>query len=95
MNINKDYPTRQPEDGITFSKCKDIKVSKIRTAHKSNQTRKGTINAGHLQDLEEHIQGHGLQVPIVVSLNKNGFHYVESGHHRFKCFQNLKMILLK
>ena len=91
MNTNNSYPTKPPESGITFTKCQNIKVSKIKTAHRTNQTRKGTLNAQHLQDLEEHIHGHGLQKPIIVSLNKNGSYYVESGHHRFKCFQNLKM----
>ena len=90
FTINPTYSPRTNEEGATFSKCMDIPVSKIQTRHKTNQTRRTAEVAGHLADLKEHIGIHGLRKPIVVSIDSNGNVFVESGHHRFATFKDLK-----
>ena len=88
-NLNKNYPKRENTQNLSFSPCYDVPVSKIKTKHKNNQTRKKIIVASHLADLTEHIRIHNLMEPIIVSVDSNGVIHVESGHHRLKSFQDL------
>ena len=88
-SLNNSYGQKQNLAGVTFQGCYDVPVSKIRTKHKSNQTRKKIIDASHLADLMEHIRIHGLMEPIIVSIDSNGVTHVESGHHRLKSYQKL------
>ena len=44
MKINKNYKNRKPQNGATFSKCYNIPVRKIKTAHKTNQTENPRAN---------------------------------------------------
>ena len=90
FTLNSNYSQRPTENAVTFSDCVDIPVSKIQTRHKTNQTRRTAEVAGHLADLKEHIGIHGLRKPIVVSMDGNGNVFVESGHHRFASFKDLK-----
>tara|TARA_Y100000592_G_scaffold73648_1_gene114741 strand:+ start:2581 stop:3522 length:942 start_codon:yes stop_codon:yes gene_type:complete len=88
---NNNYPTRKNFAGVTFSKCVDIPVSNIKRQHQKSQTRKVTINKQHIADLAAHIEGNGLNNPIVVSENANGYIFLESGHHRLACHEELKI----
>ena len=88
---NNDYPTRKSITGVSFSKCVNIPVSKIRRQHQKSQTRKITINKQHIADLAAHIEGNGLNNPIVVSENANGYIFLESGHHRLACHEELNI----
>lgn len=89
FTLNPQYAQRQSQSGVKFSPCMDIPVAKIRTKHKQNQTRKTILSAAHVQDLMEHVKIEGLHEPIVISIDKNGVPFVESGHHRFEVFRRL------
>ena len=68
---NNNYPTRKNFAGVTFSKCVDIPVSNIKRQHQKSQTRKVTINKQHIADLAAHIEGNGLNNPIVSIFNSS------------------------
>jgi hypothetical protein len=90
FTLNPQYDQRQNQVGVKFSPCMDIPVSKIKKKHKQNQTRKTILSAAHVQDLMGHVKIEGLQKPIVVTIDKNGVPFVESGHHRLEVFERLR-----
>jgi intracellular sulfur oxidation DsrE/DsrF family protein len=90
LPANTNYLQRPSEQGVTFSQCFDIPIKLIKVNHKSNQTRKQTINPTHLKNIKTHLTSNRLESPIVVVSNGNGVYIVESGHHRFESFKQLQ-----